>query len=246
MARKPDDLWNLHSLVDSYVKASQKLCLALVHKRIDQAAVLKLIAAIQPHGKIRKLKAYYFFGVAYIAAHDANIALNPLLANRHHRLVRHADGFHERLQELRPEHAAKFDWQKAATIAREFREGFAQYTLPQLKAEVEAACQLMTASCSRTRPGPQRKDRAQPAGESMSVPELAREWRCGPGKIYTLIRNGELRAINMSTGPGARPRYRIHRSDAERCLQTRAVPAVAVPHTGRRRGRQSEGITEYF
>lgn len=171
MARKPDDLWNLHSLVDSYVKASKKLCLALIQERINQAAVLKLVAAIQPHRKIRKLKAYYFFGVAYLAAHDADTALNPLLANFHHRLVRHADAFHERLQELKPEHAANFDWQTAATIAREFREGFAQYSLPQLKAEVEAACQLMTASCSGTRPGPQWKATTpvQLASDSLSV-----------------------------------------------------------------------------
>jgi len=136
--------------------------------------------------------------------------LNPLQANWHHRFVRHADAFHGRLKELGTGHAASFDFRKAATVAKDFQPGFIQCTLQRLKTEVEAACKLTNAASN----GPVGKGQAtakrrgdvgprsgRQARDLVTVSELATEWRCGSGKIYTLIRKGELHAANMSTGP---------------------------------------------
>jgi Helix-turn-helix domain len=252
MARKPEDLWKLHSLVASYVMPSRRLCQALLQKSVHKAAVHKLIGAIQPDPKIRKEKAYYFFGIAYIASHESETKLNPLQANWHHRFVRHADAFHGRLKELGTGRAASFDFRKAATIAKDFRPGFSQCTLQRLKTEVEAACKLMNSASNspvgKRQATAKRRDDVGPgqARDLVTVSELAAEWRCGSGKIYTLIRKGELHAANMSTGPGKRPRYMIHRRDIEQCLQNRAVVSAAVEQPRKRRPNKPDGVIEYF
>ena len=52
MALKPDDLWDFHTLVASYVMPTKKLCEALLKVPVDKVAVLKRIAKIQPSPKL--------------------------------------------------------------------------------------------------------------------------------------------------------------------------------------------------
>ena len=317
MARKPEDLWNLHSRVASYVMPSKKLCHTLTQKPVDKAAVLKILSDISPNPKIRKKKDYYFFGAAFIAETEPENRLNPLHANWHCRFVYCADEFHRLLNELKPEQAANFDLSKATAIAVDFRQVFAKCTLQRLKAEVLAAIDLMTAVRSGNGPVSQREaiakrqiptagdtdaalpsdyvtlsqmasnagkskrslrglvtrgvlpsptikgskserdqwlwdhvepilERHRKTSESISVPELAKEWGVSTGKIYTLIRNCELRAINHSIGQGKRPRWSILRSAIEEFLQTRATVPAAVKPTGKQHRRKSDGVTNYF
>src|SRR4051812_1427560 len=111
MARTPDDLWKFHTLVASYVMPTRKLCEALLRTPMDKAAILSSIAKIQPESKLRNPRRYYAFGAAYVAANQtADFQLNPLFANWHHRFVRDADAFHQRLHELGPHEAKSFDF----------------------------------------------------------------------------------------------------------------------------------------
>ncbi len=59
MALKPDDLWNFHTLVASYVMPTKKLCEALLKVPVDKAAILKRITEIEPSPKLHKPKRYY-------------------------------------------------------------------------------------------------------------------------------------------------------------------------------------------
>jgi hypothetical protein len=143
MSLKPDDLWDFHSLVASYVLPTKKLCEALLQVPVDKAAILKSITKIQPNPKIHKPKKYYAFGAAYVAANQkADFQLNPLYANWHHRFVRDADKFHARLGELGPG-SASFDFEKAAAIAVESKPDFENCTLQFLKKELNAAIALL-------------------------------------------------------------------------------------------------------
>ena len=145
MAIKPDDLWDLHSAVASYVVRTKKLCDFLLKEPVDEPAILKLLAEIQPSPKLHKPKKYYAFGVAYVAANQkVDFQLNPLYANWHHRFVRDADEFHRRLRELRPESSASFDFKRAASIAAEFTVAFKNCTRQFLKKELNAALGLLS------------------------------------------------------------------------------------------------------
>ena len=74
-------------------------------------------------------------------------------------------------------------------------------------------------------------------------PQLAAKWGIDCHKILQWIRSGELRAVNLATTVGGRPRYRIDSTDAEVFLARRA--AGPTPKAPRRR-RQPEGVTQYF
>jgi len=93
----------------------------------------------------------------------------------------------------------------------------------------------------------------KPAGEppngsgtfvaSSTPPELASRWRVSADKVLGFIRRGELRAINLATLLGGRPRYRIIAEDAIAFEERRAVKQT--PPTQRRRRRSSQ-VTEFF
>jgi hypothetical protein len=64
----------------------------------------------------------------------------------------------------------------------------------------------------------------------LTPPQLARKWKVGVQKILAWIHSGELRAVNLATRPGGRPRYRICPEDVELFEQARSVsptPKVA-------------------
>ncbi len=69
--------------------------------------------------------------------------------------------------------------------------------------------------------------------EWMIPAEATAELRMRSSKVYSLIRRGLLRAVDVSERPGTgRPRWRIRRSDLEAFLATRQpIPPV----TSRRR-----------
>jgi len=255
MARKPEDLWQLHSHVASYVMPSKKLCHTLTQKPFDKAAVLKIIGDIQPDAKIRKSKSYYFFGEAYAKEQKSEIRLNPLIDNLHYQFVRHADAFHERLRELNLNDASNIEVKKAAAIANEFKDGFLKCTLQRLKAEVEAACILQRSGdygpTKEPRTVLKRQKDAEPIPDTRSkarlkVREAAEELRVDTKKIYSLIRSRKLQAIDNSNGQGKRPRYVIDRAAMERFERERTTGPTASEPTAKRRRPKKEGVTRYF
>ncbi|WP_091411277.1 helix-turn-helix domain-containing protein [Friedmanniella luteola] len=68
---------------------------------------------------------------------------------------------------------------------------------------------------------------ASPSGEAVAVPaeqwftteDVAQSWQVPPRFVRTLIRRGELRAVNF--GSSRKPRYRVSRRDVEEFEQSR-------------------------
>ena len=146
MAPKFGDLWHFHGLVASYVLRTKKLCDILLKDSVDEPAILKLLAEIKPSSKLHNPKRYYPFGAAFVAANQkADFQLNPLYANWHHRFVRDADEFHRLLRELGRD-SESLEFEKAASIAAEFKPKFEKCTLQFLKTEVNAATLLLNGS----------------------------------------------------------------------------------------------------
>ena len=93
-----------------------------------------------------------------------------------------------------------------------------------------------------------------PPAEYLTTTTIAELLGVSPDKILSWIRAGELRAIDVSTTRGQRPRWRISRSDLEefgyvgRAGPPAVARRVAVPRAKqpRRRRRKPEGVTEYY
>jgi excisionase family DNA binding protein len=79
----------------------------------------------------------------------------------------------------------------------------------------------------------------------LTPPVVARILGVDPSKVLGWIRRGELRAVNVATSSGGRPRWRIAPSDLKAFLQRRQSRAPVVPQPRRRR-RKREGVTEFF
>ena len=79
-----------------------------------------------------------------------------------------------------------------------------------------------------------------------TVPVLAKMWGVSPSKITAFVRSGELRAINLATKLGGRPRYRIDRADIEAFERARQVVPDGGKSAPRRRRRIQPGITKFF
>ena len=71
-------------------------------------------------------------------------------------------------------------------------------------------------------------------------PEVARILRCRESKVSTWIRQGILRAVNVSEGH--RPRFRVRREDLDAFLQAKAVVPTPKPE---RRQRRDSSIPRY-
>lgn len=83
------------------------------------------------------------------------------------------------------------------------------------------------------------------ANRMLTPPEVARLWRIRHGKVLTWIRSGELRAINVTTKPDGRPKYRIDPDDLKAFADRRV--AVTSPRIPRRRKRvQAQPEEEFF
>lgn len=78
---------------------------------------------------------------------------------------------------------------------------------------------------------------------SLSPPQIAKMLGVYVDTPRTWIRTGQLRAVDVSTKPGGRPRYRVSSDDLDVFLLRRSIHAA--PKTQRRR-RQATDVTEYF
>lgn len=81
----------------------------------------------------------------------------------------------------------------------------------------------------------------------LTPPQLAKVWGVSPSKVITLIRAGELKAINLATSRRNRVRYHIDLRDIESFEQSRqVVPDGVATTTQRLRRRATTGVKEFF
>jgi hypothetical protein len=82
--------------------------------------------------------------------------------------------------------------------------------------------------------------------ETLTPPQLARRWGVAPEKVNALLRNGQLKGMNLAVNPHGRPRFRIYLSEIERFEASRATKPP-VPNVRRRR-REKPGTAgkEWF
>jgi hypothetical protein len=86
--------------------------------------------------------------------------------------------------------------------------------------------------------------KSKPERKKLTPPELAAQWGLSADKIIEWIRRGELRAINVATRAGRRPRFLIDLIDiAEFEARRQFVPSAPAP---RRKRRTTDGIVEFF
>ena len=69
--------------------------------------------------------------------------------------------------------------------------------------------------------------RAATTRTKVTPPQLAAEWGIDPAKVLRWIRAGELRAIDVSTVRGGRPRFLIDRADIAAFEAARSAPIIS-------------------
>jgi len=77
----------------------------------------------------------------------------------------------------------------------------------------------------------------------LTPPQVAEELGVRPHKVLAFIRNGELKASDLSERPGGRPRWKIARTDLQAFLDARAAPKPSRP---RRRAKQPKGVEVFY
>jgi hypothetical protein len=81
----------------------------------------------------------------------------------------------------------------------------------------------------------------------LTPPQLADRWGVSTAKIITFIRRGELRAINVATRRGTRPRYLIDVADIKSFESGRQVVPDGGESTTRKLRRQAaSNVKEFF
>jgi len=81
--------------------------------------------------------------------------------------------------------------------------------------------------------------------EYLTPPQVAELLGIGHDKVLRFIRQGELRAADLSSRRGVRPRWHISRTDLESFLSHRA--STPPPESPRRRRRtQDEHVIEFY
>jgi excisionase family DNA binding protein len=78
--------------------------------------------------------------------------------------------------------------------------------------------------------------------KKLTPPTIARLWGISADKVLAWVRSGELRAANVATRPGGRPRYLIDEKDLEEFEAGRAV----VARTTTKRRKHASSVIEYF
>lgn len=76
---------------------------------------------------------------------------------------------------------------------------------------------------------------------TITPPQLAKQWAISPDKVLAWIRTGELRAFNAATKPGGRPIYRIAPDALEEFI-ARRTPVKAEKKTR----RPQVNATQYY
>lgn len=77
----------------------------------------------------------------------------------------------------------------------------------------------------------------------LSPPAIAERYGVDPAKVLCWIRRGELRAVNVATNNGGRPRYRISPADL---AVFEAARAVTPPAPRIRRRRADPNVIAFF
>lgn len=77
-----------------------------------------------------------------------------------------------------------------------------------------------------------------------SPPTIASELGVSPDKVLGWIRAGELRAVDLASRRGGRPRYRVAQADLDRFLLSRS--ATPKPKTPRARRRVADGVVSFI
>jgi hypothetical protein len=80
---------------------------------------------------------------------------------------------------------------------------------------------------------------------ALAPAELAKRWSVKPHHIGALIRNGSLRAFDVSLKPGGKPRWKINLSDVLDFELRRSVKPV-VKSTRRKSRKQDSDFVQYF
>lgn len=75
--------------------------------------------------------------------------------------------------------------------------------------------------------------------DHLTPPAVARAYGVNVGKVLAWIRSGELRAVNLASRPGGRPRWRI---SADAIAQFEARRLAVAPRPRRRRNRFSDEL----
>ena len=78
----------------------------------------------------------------------------------------------------------------------------------------------------------------------LSPPQIAELLGVAHLKILRFIRNGELRAFDLSSRRGERPRWKISPSDLESFLARRA--ATPPPTPVRRKRKRTDGVIQFY
>ncbi|MFH1922441.1 MAG: helix-turn-helix domain-containing protein [Planctomycetota bacterium] len=79
----------------------------------------------------------------------------------------------------------------------------------------------------------------------VAPPEVARRYGVSVYKVHAWIASGELRATNLATRPGGKPRWKIDEADLAAFEAGRANTPVPEPQRRRRR-KADASVTEYF
>ena len=79
----------------------------------------------------------------------------------------------------------------------------------------------------------------------LTPPELAKLWRVSPEKIITMIRGGQLAAVNLAAAGSSRPRFRISRDAIRNFEQGQAAIPRATPGP-RRQSNQNCKLTRFI
>lgn len=80
--------------------------------------------------------------------------------------------------------------------------------------------------------------------QGLTVPEFARRYRIGQDKVRSMIRRGELTAINTASRRCGRPRFVIL-PEALATFERNHAAQTAAPKPPRRRGR-CKGFIDFF
>ena len=78
----------------------------------------------------------------------------------------------------------------------------------------------------------------------LSPRDIARCWGISPRKVLTWIRNGQLRAIDVSGRNSSRPQYRVDVDDLA-AFENRLL-APSSPKRPARRPRKDPSVIEFF
>ena len=77
-------------------------------------------------------------------------------------------------------------------------------------------------------------------GRKLTPPEVARRYRVSPDKVLIWIRRGELRAVNVATTAGGRPRFLIDEADLA-VFENRRTAGPQPKVSRRRRATEAAG-----